>query len=108
MKKGHQVRSPTPVESEFDQENIKNVNISPENTAPLLNKFKSPTSFISGHLNNVPVARRAEIGSILVAGGAGYIGTHTIVLLINAGYSVTVVDNLVNSSEEGVLFFYLQ
>lgn len=36
--------------------------------------------------------------NILVTGGAGYIGSHTIIELINAGYSVTVVDNLVNSS----------
>jgi UDP-glucose 4-epimerase len=40
--------------------------------------------------------------NILVTGGAGYIGVHTIVCLIEAGYSVTVVDNLVNSSTEGL------
>ena len=36
--------------------------------------------------------------AILVAGGAGYIGSHTCVELLNAGYDVVVVDNLVNSS----------
>lgn len=35
---------------------------------------------------------------ILVTGGAGYIGSHTCVELLNAGYDVTVVDNLYNSS----------
>ncbi len=35
---------------------------------------------------------------ILVTGGAGYIGSHTVIELINAGHSVVVVDNLVNSS----------
>lgn len=40
--------------------------------------------------------------SILVAGGAGYIGSHTCVELLNAGYEVVVVDNLYNSSEEAV------
>jgi UDP-glucose 4-epimerase len=30
-------------------------------------------------------------------GGAGYIGTHTALVLLNAGYDVTVMDNLVNS-----------
>ena len=35
---------------------------------------------------------------ILVTGGAGYIGSHTIVEIIKAGLSVVVVDNLCNSS----------
>lgn len=40
--------------------------------------------------------------AILVAGGAGYIGSHTVVELQNAGYDVVVVDNLSNSSEESL------
>lgn len=36
--------------------------------------------------------------SILVTGGAGYIGSHTLVELLNAGYDVVVMDNLCNSS----------
>ncbi|MBR1453260.1 MAG: UDP-glucose 4-epimerase GalE [Lachnospiraceae bacterium] len=36
---------------------------------------------------------------ILVTGGTGYIGSHTIIELVSAGYSVVVVDNLSNSSE---------
>lgn len=40
--------------------------------------------------------------AILVTGGAGYIGTHTCVELIQAGYEVVIVDNLYNSSEEAV------
>ena len=40
--------------------------------------------------------------SILVAGGAGYIGSHTCVELINAGYDIVVADNLSNSCEEAV------
>ncbi len=40
--------------------------------------------------------------SILVCGGAGYIGSHTCVELINAGYDIVVADNLVNSCEEAV------
>ena len=39
---------------------------------------------------------------ILVTGGAGYIGSHTCVQLLEAGYEVTVVDNLANSSKESI------
>ena len=39
---------------------------------------------------------------ILVTGGAGYIGSHTCVELLDQGYDVTVVDNLCNSKEESV------
>ncbi|MBR5151956.1 MAG: UDP-glucose 4-epimerase GalE [Clostridia bacterium] len=39
---------------------------------------------------------------ILVTGGAGYIGSHTCVQLLDAGYEVVIVDNLCNSSEEAV------
>lgn len=40
--------------------------------------------------------------NILVTGGAGYIGSHTCVELLEAGYGVVVVDNLCNSSEESL------
>lgn len=40
--------------------------------------------------------------NILVTGGAGFIGSHTCVELISAGYNVVVLDNLVNSSKEAV------
>ena len=40
--------------------------------------------------------------TILVTGGAGYIGSHTCVELLNAGYDVVVLDNLCNSSEESL------
>ncbi|MBP5281322.1 MAG: UDP-glucose 4-epimerase GalE [Lachnospiraceae bacterium] len=39
---------------------------------------------------------------ILVTGGAGFIGSHTVVELQNAGYDVVVVDNLSNSSEKSL------
>ena len=39
---------------------------------------------------------------ILVTGGAGYIASHTNVLLLEKGYEVVVVDNLCNSSEESI------
>lgn len=40
--------------------------------------------------------------SVLVTGGAGYIGSHTCIEMIQAGYDVVVIDNLDNSSEEAI------
>lgn len=40
--------------------------------------------------------------NILVTGGAGFIGSHTCVELLDAGHSVVVLDNLSNSSEEAL------
>ena len=41
-------------------------------------------------------------GKILVTGGAGYIGSHTCLELLNADFEVVVVDNLDNSVEESL------
>ena len=46
--------------------------------------------------------RRKYKMAILVTGGAGYIGSHTCVELLNAGYDVVVVDNLYNSSRKAI------
>lgn len=40
--------------------------------------------------------------TVLISGGAGYIGTHTAVELINAGYDVVIIDNLTNSEKAAV------
>ncbi len=39
---------------------------------------------------------------ILVTGGVGYIGTHTVIQLVNAGYEIVIVDNLSNSKLEAL------
>ena len=40
---------------------------------------------------------------ILVTGGAGYIGSHTVIELIKAGYEVVILDSLINASK-GMFF----
>ncbi|HFL9519634.1 TPA: SDR family NAD(P)-dependent oxidoreductase, partial [Escherichia coli] len=40
--------------------------------------------------------------NILVTGGAGYIGSHTSLCLLNKGYNVVIIDNLINSSCESI------
>ena len=41
--------------------------------------------------------------TILVTGGAGYIGSHSVIELVDAGYDIIVVDNLVNASMGKIL-----
>ena len=40
--------------------------------------------------------------NVLVTGGAGYIGSHTCVELLNVGHTITVIDNLANAKEESL------
>ena len=46
--------------------------------------------------------RTKKMATILLAGGAGYIGSHTAVELLEAGYDVVVADNFANSSPEAI------
>lgn len=39
---------------------------------------------------------------VILPGGAGYIGSHTCLELLNAGHQVSVIDNLCNSSRESI------
>ena len=40
--------------------------------------------------------------AVLVTGGAGYIGSHTCIEMLNSGFEVVVIDNLDNSSSESL------
>jgi len=60
-----------------------------------------PFSF-SGPIIEPPEVSAGDRPRVLVTGGAGFIGSHTVVELIGAGYAVTILDNLVNSSPESV------
>jgi UDP-glucose 4-epimerase len=51
-------------------------------------------------MNNVEIPHSGARGLILVTGGLGFIGSHTVVELQNDGFEVVIIDNLSNSSEE--------
>jgi len=51
-------------------------------------------------MNDIGVPPLGAKGLILVTGGLGFIGSHTVVELQNEGFEVVIIDNLSNSSEE--------
>ncbi|WP_102379454.1 UDP-glucose 4-epimerase GalE [Raoultibacter timonensis] len=51
---------------------------------------------------NMSLAKEPRDITVLVTGGAGFIGSHTCVELLEQGYSVVIVDDLSNSSEKAV------
>ena len=68
----------------------------------ILNESSSLHSFyclLLHHLQQSAIKMTSNQGPVLVTGGCGYIGSHTIVCLLEQGYNVVVVDNLVNSSK---------
>lgn len=48
------------------------------------------------------MAQQASSGTVLVTGGAGFIGSHTCIELLASNFNVVVIDNLANSSEESL------
>ncbi|KAG0086273.1 hypothetical protein BGZ92_008271 [Podila epicladia] len=59
-----------------------------------------PATSVSDPLASSP--HLAEQDAILVTGGAGFIGSHTVVQLLSLGLRLVIVDNLCNSSEEAM------
>ncbi len=53
-------------------------------------------------MSNKSLAKSPDQLCVLVTGGAGFIGSHTCVELLERGYKVVVVDNLSNSNEEAI------
>jgi hypothetical protein len=64
----------------------------------------SPSFFLSLPLSSLVTMTSSSSSNpvVLVAGGSGYIGTHTLVILLEKGYNVCVVDNLINSSSKSL------
>ena len=53
-------------------------------------------------MSNRALSKPADQTTVLVTGGAGFIGSHTVVELLDRGYDVVVVDDLSNSSERAL------
>ena len=59
-------------------------------------------SISSSDISLQPSAFSLRPKAVLVTGGAGYIGSHTILALVEAGYDVVAVDNYCNSLRESL------
>ena len=44
--------------------------------------------------------KKNNVDSILITGGGGYIGSHTIISLLNNGYNVVAIDNFINCKRD--------
>ena len=66
-----------------------------ERQPPLISRKKAPMA-------NALLAKDPADTCVLVTGGAGFIGSHTVVELLERGYAVVIVDDLSNSSREAV------
>ena len=42
------------------------------------------------------------MGTILTTGGTGFIGSHTCLVLLNAGFNIVILDSLLNSSDKNI------
>lgn len=65
-------------------------------------RFLSPSQFSNSSFQPQNAASSMFNKSVLVTGGAGYIGSHTVLQLLLGGFKTVVVDNLDNSSEVAI------
>lgn len=49
------------------------------------------------NINTIPIDTMTDIKTVFVTGGAGYIGSHCVLSLLEAGYDVVAIDNFTNS-----------
>ncbi|RWR87623.1 bifunctional UDP-glucose 4-epimerase and UDP-xylose 4-epimerase 1-like protein [Cinnamomum micranthum f. kanehirae] len=71
--------------------------------SPLLSWSQTHSTTLTHHpLMALENHHQESSNSILVTGGAGFIGTHTVLQLLNEGYRVSIIDNLDNSVEDAV------
>lgn len=81
---------------------ITNGTSSPLNSSRFLSPSKNSSFQTQNGSNSNSASLMTQNKTVLVTGGAGYIGSHTVLQLLLGGFKTVIVDNLDNSSEVAV------